>query len=136
MKHREEHLESNPKFFDGNIKEIAKNNQFFRQVLYTGPHSQLVVMSIPPGGEIGEETHPGTDQLLVIVDGEGQAILDGSLQPADEHNAVFVAAGTSHNIKNNGRKDLKLFTVYSPPAHAAGTVHKTREEAMHEEEAA
>jgi mannose-6-phosphate isomerase-like protein (cupin superfamily) len=136
MKHREEYLERNPKFFDGNIKKIAKNNQFFRQVLYTGSHSQLVVMSIPPGGEIGAETHPDTDQLLVIVDGEGQALLDGQLQPADEHNAVFVTAGTSHNIKNNGRKDLKLFTVYSPPAHAAGTIHKTREEAMHEEEAA
>jgi mannose-6-phosphate isomerase-like protein (cupin superfamily) len=136
MKHREEYVERNPKFFDGNIKKITKNNRFFRQVIYTGPHSQLVVMSIPPGEEIGEETHPKTDQLLVIVDGEGEAVLDGQRQPADEHNIVFVTAGTPHNIKNTGGKDLKLFTVYSPPAHAEGTVHKTREEAMQEEEAA
>ena len=128
--------QSNSRFFEGDIKKIAKDNRFFRQVIYTGPHSQLVVMSIPPGEEIGEEAHPKTDQLLVIVDGEGQAVLDGKQQPADEHNVIFVTAGTVHNIKNTGRKALKLFTVYSPPAHAEGTVHKTREEAIREEEAA
>ena len=128
--------QSNSRFFEGDIKKIAKDNRFFRQVIYTGPHSQLVVMSIPPGEEIGEEAHPKTDQLLVIVDGEGQAVLDGKRQPADEHNVIFVTAGTVHNIKNTGRKALKLFTVYSPPAHAEGTVHKTREEAIREEEAA
>jgi mannose-6-phosphate isomerase-like protein (cupin superfamily) len=136
MKTHEEYTERNPKFFDGNIKKITKQNQFFRQVIYTGPNSQLVVMSIAPGEEIGEETHPKTDQLLIIVDGEGQAVLDGKPQPADEHNVIFVTAGTSHNIQNTGRKDLKLFTIYSPPAHAEGTVHKTKEEAMTEEEAA
>jgi mannose-6-phosphate isomerase-like protein (cupin superfamily) len=136
MKTREEYAERNPKFFDGNIKKITKANRFFRQVIYTGPHSQLVVMSIPPGEEIGEEAHPKTDQLLIIVDGEGQAVLDGKRQPADEHNVIFVTAGTSHNVQNTGRKDLKLFTIYSPPAHAEGTVHKTKEEAMSEEEAA
>lgn len=128
--------QSNSRFFEGDIKKIAKDNRFFRQVIYTGPHSQLVVMNIPPGEEIGEEAHPKTDQLLVIVDGEGQAVLDGKRQPADEHNVIFVTAGTVHNIKNTGRKALKLFTVYSPPAHAEGTVHKTREEAIREEEAA
>jgi mannose-6-phosphate isomerase-like protein (cupin superfamily) len=136
MKTREEYAERNPKFFDGNIKKITKANRFFRQVIYTGPHSQLVVMSIPPGEEIGEEAHPKTDQLLIIVDGEGQAVLDGKRQPADEHNVIFVTAGTSHNVQNTGQKDLKLFTIYSPPAHAEGTVHKTKEEAMSEEEAA
>lgn len=136
MNKHEEYVERNPKFFDGNIKKITKQNEFFRQVIFTGPNSQLVVMSIPPGEEIGEEVHPKTDQLLVIVDGEGQAVLDGKRQPADEHNVIFVTAGTAHNIQNTGRKDLKLFTIYSPPAHAAGTVHRTKEEAVREEEAA
>jgi mannose-6-phosphate isomerase-like protein (cupin superfamily) len=135
MKHQAKHVEPNPSFFEGDIKKIAKTNQFFRQVIYTGAHSQLVVMSIPPGEEIGEETHSRIDQLFVIVEGEGQAVLDGQQQTADEHNVIFVTAGTPHNLKNPGRKALKLFTVYSPPAHAAGTIHKTREEAMREEAA-
>lgn len=136
MKSHEPYAEQNPRFFEGNIKKIATENRYFRQVLHTGPHSQLVVMSIPPGEEIGEEVHSKTDQLLVIVDGKGEAVLDEKRQPADEHNVIFVTAGTVHNIRNTGNKDLKLFTVYSPPAHAAGAIHKTREEAMREEEAA
>lgn len=136
MKTHEPYAKQNPRFFEGNIKKITKDNRSFREVLYTGPHSQLVVMSIPPGEEIGEEVHTKTDQLLVIVDGKGEAILDGKRQAADEHNVIFVTAGTAHNVRNTGKKDLKLFTVYAPPAHAAGTIHKTREEAMHEEEEA
>ena len=135
MKRREEFVERNPRFFDGNIKRITLSNRFFRQVIYTGPHSQLVVMTLPAGEEIGEEVHPKTDQLLVIVDGEGEAVLDGKRQSADEHNIIFVTAGTRHNVKNTGGKELKLFTIYSPPAHAPGVVHKTRQEAMREEAA-
>lgn len=136
MKTSESQIERNPKFFDGDIKKLAKTSRFFRQVIYTGPHSQLVVMSIPPGEEIGEEVHASTDQVLVIVDGDGEAFLDGRQQPAREHNVIFVTAGTLHNIKNTGKKELKLFTVYAPPEHKDGTVHKTREEAAHEEKVA
>jgi mannose-6-phosphate isomerase-like protein (cupin superfamily) len=135
MKHKDIHVEDNARFFDGNIKRIAKDNDFFRRVLYTGPHSQLVVMSIPVGDDIGEEAHANTDQILFVVDGDGQAILNGEVQPAEEHSVIFVTAGTRHNIKNIGHKALKLFTVYAPPEHAEGTVHKTKEEAMHEEHA-
>lgn len=135
MKTSESQTERNPKFFDGNIKKLAKTNPFFRQVIYTGPHCQLVVMSIPPGGEIGEEVHASTDQVLVVIDGEGEAFLDGHREPAREHNVIFVTAGTLHNLKNTGKKALKLFTVYAPPEHKDGTVHKTREEAMQEEAA-
>jgi len=79
-------------------------------------------MTLPPG----EEVHPKTDQLLIIFDGEGEAVLDGKRQPADEHNVIFATAGTRHNVNNTGGKELKLFTIYSPPAHAAGVVHKIR----------
>jgi mannose-6-phosphate isomerase-like protein (cupin superfamily) len=135
MKTHETHVERNTKFFDGNIKKIAKTNSFFRQVVYTGPYSQLVVMSIPPGEDIGEEVHANTDQILVVVGGDGEAIVDGRHEPAQEHNLIFITAGTRHNIKNIGTNDLKLFTVYAPPEHKEGTVHKTREEAMQEEAA-
>jgi mannose-6-phosphate isomerase-like protein (cupin superfamily) len=136
MKSHEPYEKQPPGFFEGNLKKIAADNRYFRQVLHTGPYSQLVVMSLPPGGEIGEEVHTKTDQLFVIVEGKGEAVLEGKKQPAGEHNVIFVTAGTVHNIRNTGKNDLKLFTVYSPPAHAAGTVHRTREEAMREEEAA
>ncbi len=135
MRIHEPQVERTTRFFDGNIKKLAKTNPFFRQVLYTGPYSQLVVMSIPPGEEIGAEVHANTDQILVIVDGDGEAIVDGKHEPAREHSVIFVTAGTRHNIRNTGTKELKLFTVYAPPEHKDGTVHKTREEAMLEEAA-
>ena len=115
--------------FQTNLKELAKENIFFRKVVYTGKYSQLVLMSIPVGGEIGEETHPTVDQILFFVEGEGEAILEGKASPVEEHGVVFVPAGTLHNFKNTGDEDLKLYTVYSPPQHPDGTVHKTKEEA-------
>ncbi len=133
MKHKHTHVESNPQFFDANINKLAKRNDYFRQVIYTGRHCQLVLMSIPAGEEIGEEVHARTDQILVVVAGDGEAILDGQVQRADEHSVIFVKAGTRHNVKNTGHKDLKLFTIYSPPEHADGTVHKTKLEALREE---
>lgn len=85
-------------------------------------------MSIPPGEDIGEEVHANTDQIVVIVDGDAEAIVDGRPELAGEHNIIFVTAGTRHNIRNTGTKELKLFTVYAPPEHKDGTVHKTREQ--------
>lgn len=90
-------------------------------------------MSIPVGGDIGEETHPTTDQILFLVEGSGQAVIEGQTSEFSEGEAVFVPAGTKHNFVNTGNSDLKLYTVYSPPAHADGTVHKTKAEAEKEE---
>ena len=114
--------------FDGDIIKLAKENTYFRQEVITGAHSQVVLMSIPPGGEIGEEIHE-VDQTLVFVQGGGKAILDGETTRIEESTLVFVPAGTKHNFINVGSDDLKLYTVYAPPEHKPGTVHKTKEEA-------
>lgn len=111
------------------IKKLTKLNTNFRTVLETGKHSQLVVMSIPVGGDIGEEVHQDTDQILFFVEGTGEAILNGETKVVGEHDVIFVPAGTTHNFKNTGDEDLKLFTVYAPPEHKAGTIHKTKEDA-------
>ena len=115
--------------YQANIKELAKENTLFRKVVYTGKYSQLVLMSIPAGGDIGEETHDTIDQILFFVKGEGEAVLSGESKPIKKGDVVFVPAGTLHNFKNTGQEDLKLYTVYSPPAHPDGTVHATKEEA-------
>lgn len=117
-----------------NIKKLAKENVNFRQVCYTGPHSQLVVMSLLPGEDIGEETHQGSDQILYIVDGTGEAVINGKSQEIDKHSIIFVPAGTLHNIKNTSDEDMKLFTVYSPSVHADGTIHVTKADAQKEKE--
>jgi mannose-6-phosphate isomerase-like protein (cupin superfamily) len=107
----------------------ARGSDDFRRVLATTAHTQLVVMTIPPGGEIGEEVHPETDQVLVFVDGEGEAILDGQSSQVAANDLVFVRAGTRHNFTNRGDRPLRLITIYAPPEHAPGTVHQTKEEA-------
>lgn len=111
------------------IVALARRNEAFRRVVITGEHSQVVVMTIPPGGEIGEEVHDVVDQLLIFVEGEGQAVLDGSTSPVAPNQLVFVPAGTRHNFINTGRVPLRLVTVYAPPEHPPGTVHQTKEEA-------
>jgi len=113
----------------GDIVERAKRNTFFREVLSTGPHAQIVVMSIRPGGEIGEEVHAEVDQVLIVVEGEGVAALDGELSHVSTGGLVHVPAGTRHNLVNAGSVDLKLYTVYAPPEHAPGTIHRTKAEA-------
>ncbi len=117
-------------FYLDDAKKIARRNTWFRQVVYTGPHSQLVLMSIPSGGEIGEEVHDGTDQVLVVVEGDADAFLAGRRRAAHKNDLLFVRAGVRHNIRNTGHEDLKLFTIYSPPAFAEGTIHRTREDAI------
>ena len=115
--------------FNEDIVKLAKANSYFREVLATGPHSQVVVMSIPPGGDIGEEVHDDVDQTLVFVGGEGQAILDGKKSAVAADRLVHVPAGTRHNFVNTGRVDLRLYTIYAPPEHEPGTIHKTKAEA-------
>jgi mannose-6-phosphate isomerase-like protein (cupin superfamily) len=116
------------------IGAIAMENSFFRRVVETGEHSQVVVMDIPPGGEIGEEVHDHVDQVLVFVAGDGEAVLEGERSPVRPGRLVFVPAGTRHNFVNTGDEDLKLYTVYAPPEHAAGTIHETKNEADAAEE--
>ncbi len=115
--------------FNVDIVAAAKANAFFRQVLSTGANAQVVVMSIPPGGEIGEETHEHVDQVLAFVQGEGVATLDGQESPVGPDRLVHVPAGTRHNFVNSGSGDLRLYTVYAPPQHAPGTIHRTKAEA-------
>jgi mannose-6-phosphate isomerase-like protein (cupin superfamily) len=115
--------------FNENIVVRAKANTYFREVLSTGPHSQVVVMSIPPGGDIGEEVHDDVDQVLVFVEGEGRAVLDGRESGVAAGRLVHVPAGTRHNFVNTGGTDLRLYTIYAPPEHQPGTIHKTKAEA-------
>jgi mannose-6-phosphate isomerase-like protein (cupin superfamily) len=111
------------------ITRAAWTNEAFRREVPTGVHEQVVVMTIPVGGEIGEEVHPETDQVLVFVDGRGEAQLDGESSEIGANDLVFVRAGTRHNFVNTGDEPLRLITVYAPPEHAPGTVHQTKSEA-------
>jgi len=114
---------------DVDIMEMARENEDFRREVITGEHSQVVLMAIPPGVDIGEEVHPDVDQILLFVEGDGEAILEGESAPVSAGRLVFVRAGTRHNFRNAGAGPLKLVTVYSPPEHPPGTVHRTKEEA-------
>jgi mannose-6-phosphate isomerase-like protein (cupin superfamily) len=115
--------------FNIDIVAAAKANAFFRRVLSTGANAQVVVMSIPPGGEIGEEVHDHVDQVLAFVAGQGVAILEGEESRVGPDHLVHVPAGMRHNVVNRGSVDLRLYTVYAPPQHADGTIHRTKAEA-------
>ena len=114
------------KGFIGDIEDRAELNNDFRRVLYTGPNLQLVVMSLQPGEEIGEEVHEHTDQFFRVEEGNGEIVMDGRASRIDSDMAMLVPAGVKHNIRNTGRKALKLYTLYAPPEHEDGTVHRTR----------
>jgi len=121
--------------FIGNIEKQTEENNFFRQVLFTGSYSQLVLMSLEPNEEIGLETHPNVDQFFRIEKGEGKVILNGEEHLVGDGDAIVVPAGTEHNLINiSASEKLKLYTIYSPPNHPDGTIHKTKAEAMAEED--
>jgi mannose-6-phosphate isomerase-like protein (cupin superfamily) len=111
------------------IATVAEQSADFRRVLWTGKHSQLVIMTIPAGGEIGEEVHEDTDQVLSFVSGVGEARVGGRKRKVQPGDLVAVPAGTKHNFVNTGPNPLVLYTVYGPPEHAKGTVHRTKEAA-------
>jgi mannose-6-phosphate isomerase-like protein (cupin superfamily) len=111
------------------IIEAARSNDAFRREVLTGDHEQIVVMTIPPGGEIGEEVHPDTDQVLTFVEGNAEAQLDGEASAVGPNDLVFVHAGVRHNFVNTGATPLRLITIYAPPHHKPGTVHQTKAEA-------
>lgn len=110
------------------IREIEENS-FFRKVVFTGQKTQLVVMTIPPGGEIGEETHTYVEQTFFFHEGTGTVQLDGETYPVVAGDVVVITPGTKHNFINTGSSPVKLYTVYAPPNHLDGTVHHTKEDA-------
>ena len=115
-------------------KETNKNTDF-RRILYTGKHSQLVLMSLEPKEEIGEEVHPDVDQFFRFEKGQGKVIIDGVEHPIKDGHAVVVPAGARHNVVNtSSRAKLKLYTIYSPPEHQDGVVRHTKKDAMATEE--
>ncbi len=113
-----------------NIESRTLENQNYREVLFTGPKVQLVLMSIEPGDEIGLETHDDVDQFIRVEAGQGKAVLDGREHALEDGSAVVIPAGTAHNIVNvSTSQPLKLYSIYSPPEHPDGTVHRTKAEA-------
>ena len=111
------------------IEHRAEENRDFRHVLYTGKHVQLVLMSLRPGEDIGEETHSDVDQFFRVEKGKGEVLIDGRKTKIESDTAIIVPAGARHNIINTGDTPLKLYTVYGPPNHADGTVHATKADA-------
>ena len=121
------------KGFVANIEQASLENKYFRKVLYTDTRVQLVVMSLLPGEEIGEEVHQ-LDQFIRVEKGEGRAVLNGVAHPIKDGSAVIVPQGTLHNIVNTSSEHpLKLYTLYAPPNHKDGTIHKTKREAEADE---
>lgn len=113
-----------------NIEEKTAQNEYFRQVLFTATHSQLVVMALQPGEEIGMEVHPEHDQFIRFEKGAGKVIMDGEESVVSDGYAVVIPAGTQHNVINTSPEVMKLYTIYTPPEHKDGTIHKTKQEAM------
>ena len=111
-----------------NIEKLSLENENFRKVLYTDKNSQLVLMSLLAGEEIGEEVHD-VDQFLRVEQGVGTAILSGISRDIIDGSVIIVPAGTSHNVINTGSNPMKLYTLYMPPRHRDGVIHKTRAEA-------
>jgi mannose-6-phosphate isomerase-like protein (cupin superfamily) len=118
--------------FNKNVIALDLKNNDYRQVLFTTNRTQLVLMSLKPGEEIGEEIHKA-DQIIVCVAGEGEAVLNGEHSALTTGHVVVVPEGTKHNIINVGSRDLKIYTIYAPPQHKAGTIHKTKKDAESEE---
>ncbi len=111
------------------VADIAEQEPVFRKVLWTGEHSQLVVMTLPPGGEIGAEVHEENDQILSFLSGTGTATVAGEQRPVGPGDVVVVPAGTEHNFVADAGAPLVLTTVYGPADHADGVVHRTKDEA-------
>lgn len=118
--------------FTTNIEEDTLENEDYRRVLYTGEHTQLVLMTLQPGEEIGLETHPELDQFIRVEAGAGRAVLDDEETTLEDGDIVVIPAGVEHNVTNTSDDTaLRLYTLYSPPEHPDGTVHPTKEDADH-----
>lgn len=123
------------KGFTANLETETRKNTDFRRVLYTGKFSQLVLMRLKPGEEIGEETHDDVDQFFRFEEGQGMVVIDGVKHAVKDGSGVVVPSGAKHNVMNTSKTaDLKLYTLYSPPEHQDKIVRKTKQEAMTKEE--
>jgi mannose-6-phosphate isomerase-like protein (cupin superfamily) len=122
------------KGFVDDIEHSTKENSDFRRVLYTGKNLQLVLMSLQPGEDIGEEVHDDRDQFFRVETGNGEVSIDGRRTKLEDDMAVIVPAGARHNVRNTGKKPLKLYTIYGPPEHVDRTVHVTKADADASEE--
>ena len=123
------------KGFVSDIESATKQNKDFRRVLYTGKYSQLVLMSLAPKEEIGEETHDDVDQFFRFEKGEGAVVIDGVTHPVKDGYAVVVPSGAKHNVINTSdTSDLRLYTIYSPPEHQDKVVRRTKYQAISQEE--
>lgn len=112
------------------IEEMTEANEYFRKVLYTAQHMQLVLMTLRPGEDIGQERHDHVDQFFRVEEGEAEAVLEGEVRKLKEGHVLIVPAGTTHNVRNaSADEPLRLYTIYSPPNHPDGTIHKTKAEA-------
>ena len=111
------------------IERVTLENEAFRRDLYTGHNLQLVVMTLQPGEEIGEEVHSDRDQFFRIEEGAGVIVIDGSENAVEDDFAVIVPAGARHNVRNTGSQPLRLYTIYAPPEHKDGIVQQTKAEA-------
>jgi len=120
-------IEGNVEHFT--IEDVARANPDFRKVLWTGKYAQIVLMTIPVGGEIGDEVHENTDQILTFVSGTGEADLNGHTHVVESGDQCAVAAGARHNFRNTGDEPLVLYTIYSPPEHAVDGAYATKEQA-------
>ena len=115
--------------FIGDIEELTEDNRHFRRVVHTGAHMQLVLMTLEPGDEIGEEVHEDTDQFFRVEEGKGELWSNGAVDRIERGTAIVIPAGTRHNIRNTGHAALKLYTLYAPPHHPNGTTHRTKADA-------
>jgi mannose-6-phosphate isomerase-like protein (cupin superfamily) len=111
------------------IEKLTLENENFRRVLYTGKNLQLVLMTLPPGCDIGEEVHEDRDQFFRIEEGRGTVYIDGAPNKVEDDFAVIVPAGALHNVVNDGDTPLRLYTIYGPPEHKDGVVHRDKEQA-------
>lgn len=119
--------------FTGDIEDLTEKNDDFREVVYTGKNTQLVLMSLNPGESIGLEEHD-VDQFFRIEEGEGEVEINGEVTPIGPGSGIVVPAGSSHDVRNTGDEDLKIYSLYSPPHHKDQVVHRTKDEAKDEAE--
>ncbi len=120
------------KGFVDNIEKLTEDNTLYRRVLYTGKNLQLVLMTLQPGEEIGAEVHEDHDQFFRFEQGSGEVVIDGNVSKIKADDAVIVPAGARHNVINTGKEPLKLYTIYGPPEHRDGVVHKTKADEFEE----
>jgi mannose-6-phosphate isomerase-like protein (cupin superfamily) len=122
------------KGFNANIEQLTLKNNNFRKVLYTSKHMQLVLMSLLPGEEIGEEIHDENDQFFRFEQGNGQCFIDDNKYEVSDGDVIIIPSGAKHNVINTGSDSLKMYTIYAPPHHKDGIVRATKKEAEENEE--